>query len=113
MNGTIERVSLDLRIVSSRILPFVTLFHFVSPLQAFGNTHFIPSQMSLRMFRLAHLSIKIMNLQAESALSTAPPPPSSDNNSLSSCVQSTSVISLDVTNAFVRLLLCGAVSLDG
>lgn len=40
-------------------------------------------------------------------------PLSSDNNGLSSCVQSTSVISLDVTNAFVRLLLRGSVSLDG
>jgi hypothetical protein len=42
MNGTIERVSLDLRIVSLLLLPIVLLFQFVSPLQAFGNTHFIP-----------------------------------------------------------------------
>jgi hypothetical protein len=42
MNGTVERVSLDLRIVSFRLLPFVTLFQFVTPLQAFANTHFIP-----------------------------------------------------------------------
>jgi len=41
MNGTTERVSLDLRIVSFRLLPFVPLFEFVSPLQAFGNTRFI------------------------------------------------------------------------
>jgi len=42
MNGTTERVSLDLRIVSFQLLPFVLLFEFVSPLQAFGNTRFIP-----------------------------------------------------------------------
>ena len=41
MNGTTECVSLGLRIVSFRLLPFVLLFAFISPLQAFGNTHFV------------------------------------------------------------------------
>jgi hypothetical protein len=56
-------------------LPLVLLFTFVSPLQAFGNSRFVPiREGALRILKLVHLSIKIMNLLAESTHSTASPP---------------------------------------